>query len=113
MTKAKTEISSLGTALTFVKVGTCSETLINVLNRSYDNPLEIEENASKPMAGGIMHHGYQCGMIWGATLAAGAQTYRLYGTGPQSESRALLAAKNLLHHSDIKTRASIAPILHR
>jgi len=25
-----------------------------------------------PLAGGIMQHGYQCGMIWGATLGAGA-----------------------------------------
>ena len=115
MTKAKTGISSFGTALTFFKVGTCSETLIKVLNRSYDNPLEVEENASKPLAGGIMHHGYQCGMIWGATLAAGAQAYRIYGTGQQSESRALLAAQKLVASFRDKNKSincsDIAPII--
>ncbi len=35
-----------------------------------------------PLAGGIVGNGYQCGMIWGAALAAGAQAYRLLGTGP-------------------------------
>ena len=30
-----------------------------------------------PLAGGFMGYGYQCGMLWGAALAAGAQAYRL------------------------------------
>jgi len=49
-----------------------------------------------PFVGGIMQHGYQCGMIWGAALAAGAQAYRLYGTGPQAETRAIIAAQRLV-----------------
>ncbi len=49
-----------------------------------------------PFAGGIMQHGYQCGMIWGATFAAGAQTYRLLGPGPQAETKAILAAQRLV-----------------
>ena len=49
-----------------------------------------------PFAGGIMRHGYQCGMIWGAALAAGAQAYRLFGPGPQAEIRAILAAQGLV-----------------
>jgi len=49
-----------------------------------------------PFVGGIMQHGYQCGMIWGATLAAGAQAYRLYGSGPQAETRAIIAAQRLV-----------------
>ena len=49
-----------------------------------------------PLAGGIMQHGYQCGMIWGATLAAGAQAYRLLGPGPQAETRAIIAAQRLV-----------------
>ena len=49
-----------------------------------------------PLAGGIMQHGYQCGMIWGATLAAGAQAYRLFGPGPQAEARAIMAAQRLV-----------------
>jgi hypothetical protein len=49
-----------------------------------------------PLAGGIMQHGYQCGMIWGATLAAGAQAYRLFGPGPQTEARAIIAAQRIV-----------------
>lgn len=49
-----------------------------------------------PLAGGIMQHGYQCGMIWGATLAAGAQAYRLLGPGPQAETGAIMAAQRLV-----------------
>ena len=30
-----------------------------------------------PLMGGIMNYGYQCGMVWGAALAGGAQAYRL------------------------------------
>ena len=49
-----------------------------------------------PLAGGIMQHGYQCGMIWGATLAAGAQAYRLLGPGPRAETMAVIAAKRIV-----------------
>lgn len=49
-----------------------------------------------PFAGGIMQHGYQCGMIWGAALAAGAQAYRLLGPGPQAETKAIFAAQRLV-----------------
>ena len=49
-----------------------------------------------PLAGGIMQHGYQCGYIWGATLAAGAQAYRLLGPGPQAETQAIIAAQKLV-----------------
>ncbi len=49
-----------------------------------------------PLAGGIMQHGYQCGMIWGATLAAGAQAYRLLGPGTPVETKAIVAAQRLV-----------------
>ncbi len=49
-----------------------------------------------PLAGGIMQHGYQCGMLWGTTLAAGAQAYRLLGPGPQAETGAIIAAQRLV-----------------
>lgn len=43
-----------------------------------------------------MQHGYQCGMIWGAALAAGAQAYRLDGPGPQAQAKAVVAAQRLV-----------------
>lgn len=49
-----------------------------------------------PLAGGIMQHGYQCGMLWGTTLAAGVQAYRLLGPGPQAETGAIIAAQRLV-----------------
>jgi hypothetical protein len=58
--------------------------------------MEPEEKAVMPLAGGIMQLGYQCGMIWGATLAAGAQAYRFVGPGPQAETRAIIAAQRLV-----------------
>ncbi len=57
--------------------------------------MEIEERAADPLAGGMMH-GYQCGMLWGAALAAGAESYRTLGTGPQAEAGTILAAQRVL-----------------
>jgi hypothetical protein len=51
-----------------------------------------------------MQHGYQCGMLWGATLAAGAQAYRLFGSGPQAEAKAILAARSLVESFHVRNR---------
>lgn len=93
---ATEEITKLGTALTFAKVGACSATLMTVLDRAYGHPLKDEERASNPLAGGVVQHGYQCGQLWGAALAAGAQAHRLHGPGPRAESAAVNATKALL-----------------
>jgi hypothetical protein len=70
---------------------------LGVLNHEYDHRQSVlEESATMPLAGGIMQHGYQCGMIWGAALAAGAQAYRLYGPGPKAECKAIHAARRLV-----------------
>ena len=58
--------------------------------------MEDEEHAVQPLAGGIVQHGYQCGMIWGSTLAAGAEAYRVFGAGPEAETRAIEAARRLV-----------------
>jgi len=96
MSKVENKISSFKTIRTFLKVGACSEAVMNVLDRAYEHPLELEEKASSIFAGGIMQQGYQCGMIWGAALAAGAESYRLYGTGQQAEAEAVIAAQRLV-----------------
>ncbi len=69
---------------------------MRVLNRAFDNPLEKEEHATSPLAGGILQHGYQCGMIWGAALAAGAQAYRLFGSGSNSEVKAITVTQRIV-----------------
>lgn len=58
--------------------------------------MKPEEKAVMPFAGGIMQHGYQCGMIWGATLAAGAEAYRLFGSGARAEAKAIIAAQSVV-----------------
>lgn len=57
--------------------------------------MELEERAADPLAGGLMR-GYQCGMIWGAALAAGAQAYRTLGKGPQAEAMAIVVAQKVM-----------------
>ena len=69
---------------------------MSVVDRSFDHPLKLEEEASIPLAGGIVNQGYQCGMIWGATLAAGAQVYQILGSGPQAETEAIIASQRLV-----------------
>jgi hypothetical protein len=69
---------------------------MSVVDRSFDNPLKLEEHATMALAGGIMGNGYQCGMLWGAALAAGAQAYRRWGPGPQAETEAVVAAPRLV-----------------
>lgn len=65
-----------GTKRLFVKLGTCSRTLCYILNREFGHMKEPEERALDPLAGGIMTQGYQCGMLWGASLALGAESFR-------------------------------------
>jgi len=66
---------------------------MSVVDGSFDYPLRLEEEASAPLAGGIMNHGFQCGMLWGASLAAGAEAYRRFGPGPQAEATAIAATE--------------------
>jgi hypothetical protein len=69
---------------------------MSVVDCSFDHPLKLEEKASAPLAGGVMMHGYQCGMLWGGALAAGAQAYQLFGPGAQAETGAVLASQKVV-----------------
>lgn len=69
---------------------------MSVVDDSFGYPLKEEEKAIAPMAGGILNHGFQCGMLWGAALAAGAQAHRVHGSGPLAEAEAIAAAERLV-----------------
>jgi len=69
---------------------------MSVVDDSFKHPMKLEEHAAMPLAGGIMQQGYQCGMLWGAALAAGAQAYRLWGPGPQAETGAVIASQKAM-----------------
>ena len=68
---------------------------MTVVDGSFDHPLALEEHATLPLAGGIEQMGFQCGQVWGAALAAGARAYQLFGSGPQAEAAAVIAAQRL------------------
>lgn len=57
--------------------------------------MELEERAADPLAGGLQQ-GYQCGMLWGAALAAGAQAYRIWGATPQAQAKAMIASQKIV-----------------
>ena len=68
---------------------------MSVVDGSFDHPLALEEHATLPLAGGIEQMGFQCGQLWGAALAAGARAHQLFGSGPQAEAAAVIAAQRL------------------
>ena len=62
----------------------CSGALFLHLNRNYGYPKEDQALAVGALSGGILQEGYQCGMLWGSTLAVGAESYRKYGNSNQA-----------------------------
>jgi len=43
-----------------------------------------------------VRNGYQCGMVWGSALAAGAEAYRCFGAGDRAETASLVAAQRIV-----------------
>ena len=68
----------------FMKFLTCSRTFCYLLNREFGYTKENEERASDPFAGGLVQLGHQCGMLWGATLAVGAESFRRFNDRGQA-----------------------------
>ena len=95
-TEDRVTITGFKTACAFWSCGTCSESMMHVLNRALGQPMATEERGAMPLAGGIVQQGYQCGMVWGAALAAGARAHALYGAGPKAEAAAVLAGQRLV-----------------
>jgi putative redox-active protein with C_GCAxxG_C_C motif len=63
------------------------------VNRAFGEPSKPEAHAAAPLAGGIVRNGYQCGMVWGAALAGGAEAYRRLGAGSEAEAASLTVAR--------------------
>ena len=80
----------------FSKCGTCSRTFAHILNREFGLPKAYEERALNPLAGGIMNQGYQCGMLWGAALAVGAESFRKHKDSEIAISIAVTATQNII-----------------
>lgn len=79
-----------------MKKGTCSRAFFYILNREFANPRENEEQALDPMAGGIVQQGYQCGMLWGAAMALGTESYRRCGDLNQAIGQTIAATQHIM-----------------
>lgn len=90
------KISPRETSRIFTRSLSCSQALMTALDSAMGHKDEVGERAAHPLAGGLIHMGYQCGMIWGATLAAGSEALRRFGAGPAGESAATHAAQAIL-----------------
>ena len=80
----------------FRKMGTCSRTFFYILNREFGHLKELEERASDSLAGGILQQGHQCGMLWGASLAVGAEAYRKCENQNQAIAVAVNATQKIM-----------------
>ncbi len=80
----------------FKQCGSCSRTFAHILNREFGHIKEVEEAALNPLAGGIMNQGHQCGMLWGAALAIGAEAYRRYEDINVAMQTVVIATQNII-----------------
>lgn len=60
----------------FLTKGTCSQVFIHIINRELGNQAEIEFKAAEFFSGGINQQGYQCGMLWGSSMAVAIEAYK-------------------------------------
>ncbi|MFO7656850.1 MAG: C-GCAxxG-C-C family (seleno)protein [Bacteroidales bacterium] len=88
----------------FWKCGACSHAMFHLLNHEFNNIKPLEEKASDMLAGGIAQKGHQCGMIWGGSLAVGAESFRRYGDKNNAIASAINASKLLTDSFKKRTR---------
>lgn len=87
----------------FLKKGTCSRAFIYILDREFGHPREEEEKAVDTLAGGILQQGYQCGMLWGASLAVGAEAHRRFEDQGKATAVAILATQRIMKSFENRT----------
>lgn len=57
---------------------------MTILDEALGMREEIHEMAAHPLAGGLLHLGWQCGMTWGSSLSLGNYIYSKNGFSPAS-----------------------------
>ena len=80
----------------FLKKGPCSSAFFYILNREFGYLKETEERAADPLCGGILQQGYQCGMLWGSTLAVGAESFRRNDDRSEAIGIAIKATQHIM-----------------
>ncbi len=88
------KITQLAAARSLMSAG-CSPGQLEMIDAAFGCSLPEEEKALEPLMGGLMMHGYQCGALWGAALAAGARAHAVLGPGPQAELATLKACQQI------------------
>jgi len=105
MRTIRSETVKLKTKRVFLKKGTCSRTFFFILDREFGHPLEEEERAIDLLAGGILQQGYQCGMVWGASMAVGAESLRRNDHPGQAISITILATQHIMKSFISRTKS--------
>lgn len=67
-----------------------------MLDREFGSEFDVHERALSRLAGGIANRGHQCGMLWGATMAVGAEAGRRCDDSDEAVGLALAAARGVL-----------------
>ncbi len=94
-----------GTKKLFLNLGTCSQLLFYILNREFGFPMRTEERASDLLAGGVLQKGHQCGMLWGASLAAGAEAFRRNDDLGLATGKAITTSQHLIESFSNRARS--------
>lgn len=81
----------------FLNQGPCSTAFFYILNREFGNVNTNYEKAAAPLCGGVMQKGFQCGMLWGSSLAASKEIYKKYGNTGWSMQLAINTTKELMN----------------
>jgi hypothetical protein len=90
----------------FLKKGACSHTLFFILNREFGLLKDDEECAADPLAGGIFQQGYQCGMLWGSSMAVGAESFRRCSDRGQAIGHAITATQHVIESFIKRTKSA-------
>lgn len=83
--------------LKFITIGTCSHTMFYLMNNETNLRLSDEERASDPLAGGLLASGYQCGMLWGTSLAVGNYAFKQHADMNQAIRTAICISQNIIN----------------
>ena len=96
MNTIKSKTVKLKAKRAFIKQGTCSRTFFYLLSKEFGYPKEEEGQALDPLAGGILQQGYQCGMLWGASMAVGAESFRRSENLEQAIALSIQATQHIM-----------------
>jgi len=100
----KSKKTELNAKRIFLTKGSCSNTFFYILNREFGHPKKDEERAIDPLAGGIVQQGYQCGMLWGASMAVGAESFRRHKDMGKAIAVAIRATQHLMKSFENRTK---------